>query len=314
MKLRNFDREKYVKAVLVLVTSLCMAFMFSVRPVRMAPALTIYGQSAATSTHTQQQLDFIKAENQKAIDEIKLHIQMQNDWFHYKFILVGAVIAFFLNAYKTRLEKDPSFQLIDLLNTDFWCMVLALASLVSIAIDMHVRDSIVVVQQLGLWITYYAEPALLQSPFSPSSSGKFLPWEQFLRQHDSGTSGMHRDDLYGFAFYPHLHFITWVLCISYFLILLNFWRRESKTGPVQQQSFAMGGYLLVQSALLVFTWLAHAGPSALEFKVNPISDHWVQGDIAPVYFLPYWAVVAILNFPKLAARLCGPLKPCKSMP
>jgi hypothetical protein len=51
--------------------------------------------------------DLIKAETQKANDEIKLWIQLQNDWFHYKFLLVGAVVAILVGFAKLTREKEP---------------------------------------------------------------------------------------------------------------------------------------------------------------------------------------------------------------
>lgn len=285
------------QVTVLVLTSICLVFLFAVRPIRLIEPLTEYAKAAAQQPSTPGMIELVKAENQKAIDEIKLWIQLQNDWFHYKFILVGAVVAILVGLIKTQTEKDPSKDFSDLLVGDISCLIFALSCVVALAIDMHLRNNIIVVQQLALWIANYAEPALMQGFPSGQASG-FLPWEQFLRVHIPGASGMHRDDLYGLAFYPYLHFPTWVIYMVYLWIMFEAWRRHP-----EKRALLLGSYAMVQATLAIFTWLAHAAPTTFEFKLFPWSDMWVSGPKCAAIYLLFWLFITILNWPFLLSRL-----------
>ena len=288
------------RVALLLITSFCLLFLFAVRPIRLIEPLTEYGKSPSSFPQTPASQELIRVEHQKAVDEIRLWIQLQNDWFHYKFILVGAVVAVLVGFFKTKTEKDPNIQFKDILRSDASCSILAMACIVALAIDMHLRNNITVVQQLALWIANYAEPALLQTPVTFGSHGGFMPWEQFLRVQIHGSSGMHRDDLYGFAFYPYLHFLTWVIYVVYLWILFEAWRDPDHPDG---QSLAIGGFILVQTALGIFTWLAHAAPSSFEFKLLPFLDIWVKGPECAGFYMLFWFAITAVNYPPLLDRL-----------
>ena len=279
-------------------TSLCLVFLFAVRPMRLIAPLTTYGQAPASFPLTPAMQELIKAETQKANDEIKLWIQLQNDWFHYKFLLVGAVVAILIGFAKLTKEKEPDKDLAEVFMGEVSCLIFAAACVIALAIDMHLRNNIVVVQQLALWITNYAEPALLQVP-AASHPGGFLPWEQFLRVQIPGVAGMHRDDWYGFAFYPYLHFLTWVIYVIYLWILFEAW----ETHP-QRKGLLMSSFVVVQTTLAVFTWLAHAAPTAFEFKLFPWSDRWVNGHLCAAIYLLFWVAITVLSWPPLMSWLC----------
>jgi hypothetical protein len=89
------------------VTSFFLVFLFAVRPMRLIAPLTTYGQAPASFPLTPAMQELIKAETQKANDEIKLWIQFQHDWFHYKFLLVGAIMAIMVGFAKLTREKEP---------------------------------------------------------------------------------------------------------------------------------------------------------------------------------------------------------------
>ena len=282
-------KSSAIRVGVLAFTSLCLVFLFAVRPMRLIAPLTTYGQSPASLPLTPTMQELIKAEMQKANDEIKLWIQFQNDWFHYKFLLVGAVVAILVGFVKLTKEKEPQKDIAEILMGDISCLIFATACVIALAIDMSLRNNIVVVQQLALWIAHYSEPALLQIP-SSNHPGSFLPWEQFLRVQASGMTGMHSDDWYGFAFYPYLHFLTWVIYTTYLWILFEAWHTHPQRRGLLISSFAM-----VQTTLAIFTWLAHAAPTAFEFKLFPWGDEWVSGPHCATIYLWFWVAITVLN-------------------
>jgi hypothetical protein len=262
---------------------------------RLRAELTEFSSHPETFRPTPSALRLLEAEHAKAIEEIKLRISQEDQWFHNKFYLVGGLLGallFYLSSSRKEEERNLS-QLRGFFESPTSCTVLALACVVAVAIDIHQRNNIVVVQQLGLWISNYVEPALLQER-APQEVGSFLPWEEFLRVETPGAA-MHRDDLYGLAFYPHLHFLTWAL---YMLYLVTLQKAALARPHPQEARMVLGGLGLVQLSFAGLTWLGHAAPAAFEFKVIPYVNWWASGWLATsVYGLPYLLLVlAVLPY------------------
>jgi hypothetical protein len=292
---------------LVLLGSLSLfllLLLFSVRPMRLNYDLTAYGRKPVELKPKAEEL--IKAEHQKAIEEIKLRIEQEDTWFHYKFVLVGGLIVFF-SGYLGFGGKgsNPEKNLEKISQSSAVCVVLALACVIAFSIDMHIRNNTTVIQQLALWIENFVEPAYLQTEVRNDPTG-FLPWEQFLRK-EGAVQGMHRDDLYGFIFYPHLHYITLFLYILFLWVFQNFYFRQSANESGKpliarardklkaQKRTAMSAFVLVHATLLAFTLIGHTAPSAFDFKIFPWSERWADGRTCTVIYSGFWLVLLVSN-------------------
>lgn len=304
-------------AVLALA-SVLLIVLFAFRPVKLQNELMKYNdsmQSGATEASAKPMggaaRELVKLELQKANDEIKLRIEQEDTWFHYKFLLVGVLLAAFLGYLgfgdgkfgfgfgKSRKTGTPKERLDEILDSRATSSVLVLALVVALAIDMHIRNNAMVIQQLALWITYHVEPAFLQTAFEGKATAAFLPWEQFLRV-ESPVAGMHRDDLYGFAFYPHLHFLTWVLYMFYLGSFQKLSLVHSNESKRQHKSITMAGFVLVHLSLAAFTWIGHYVPGGFQLKVLLSPESWKSGAQAASYYLIPWSVLVLVNIPYLA--------------
>ncbi|HXH37439.1 MAG TPA: hypothetical protein VNN08_02325, partial [Thermoanaerobaculia bacterium] len=268
----------------LMISSAVLIVLFSARPIALthpptnvAPALTPGG--------------LVQIELKKANDEIQYRIEQEDSWFHYKFIFVGALLA----AFFTRLTRESNEPLLDFVGSTTTCFVLALACIVALAIDIHLRNNIVVIQQLALWIRHYAEPSLVGT----AGSG-YQPWELFLRM----PGGMHSDEIYGLLFYPHLHFLTWIL---YMLYLICFqWIAVNPAMPADRkptvraipaeygEDLLLGGsFLFVHAAFGAFAFVGHFVPGSLKLRAVPFTDCWETGmDAAWFYLLAALLLVA----------------------
>jgi hypothetical protein len=288
------------------LTSVFLMILFSARPIDLNTGPLNYQASARFEPNAPE---LVKLELQKANDEIKMRIEQEDTWFHYKFLLVGALLASFLGYLGfggSKSHSSPQERLAEIVSSSATCSVLALACVVALAIDMHIRNNMVVIQQLALWINYYAEPALLQTSYDSMRGGAFLPWEHFLRV---PGAGMHRDDLYGSAFYPHLNFVTWVIYLLYLgsfqrLSLAQAESRESQQ-PISspQTGIAVAGFALVHLSLGAFTWMAHYVPGAFVIKIMPYSENWQSGVMAAFIYLWPWVFLVTLNMQYLRPLL-----------
>jgi hypothetical protein len=236
----------------------------------------------------------VEIELEKANAEIQYRIQQEDTWFHYKFLFVGALFAGFFT--KFRLGHNSRRTLLVIVSSSTTCFVLALACVVALAIDIHLRNNIVVIQQLALWIRYYAEPSLA----SMVHTG-FQAWEEFLRM----PGGMHRDEMYGFLFYPHLHFLTWILYVlylgSFHWLSINPDSRRSNAENVLMAS----GFFGVHAALAAFAFVGHFVPHALKTKAMPwIGDCWQTGLAAAGGYLLLVLMLVAINSPYLVRFLC----------
>jgi len=305
------DRSLHLigRSIVLLLTSLFLLPVFSVQPMKLRNRLAYYALSQPAWNQPASKLqvwkpvgtaqDLIKTELQKTIDEIKLRIEEEDAWFHYKILLVGGLLIAFLQYIKeTKRDQPGSNQRLEyLFNSQSACSALALACIIALAIDIHVRNNTVVIQQLALWIANFAEPALLQLRFPvPELQGAFLPWEQFLRVGDPGTTvaGMHQDNLYGFAFYPHLHLLTWLL-YSVYLVMFQQVNLSQETPPRQERSsILIFGFVLVHLTLAILAWIGHAAPSAFKLRLIPFNE-WCWGWQNSVLYLVPVLLVSVGN-------------------
>lgn len=279
------------RIVALALSSIVILSLFSARPVRLNEKVLgkIHVLPGAGGR-------LVEIEMKKANDEIQFRIQQEDTWFHYKFLLVGGVLAGFFGA--LQFSRTPRIPVAQVFRSAKVCSALALTCVVALAIDIHLRNNIVVIQQLALWIANYAEPAMMPQVLDgPPAAGGFVPWEKFLR---TPGAGMHSDEWYGFLFYPHLHFLTWVL---YLLYLSCFqWiavKAVRKPRRAEQDALLAGGFVLVHVAVAVFAFMGHFVPRTLEMNVLPKSDSWQTGAAAAYAYLLGALLLVAINSPYL---------------
>jgi hypothetical protein len=287
-------REKVVywsrwRIVALFLSSIVIIVLFSTRPVRLNES--VFGK---VTVQPGAGGPLVEIELKKANEEIQFRIAQEDTWYHYKFLLVGGVLAGFFGVLQfSGAARVPVTQIV---RSEKVCSALALTCVVALAIDIHLRNNIVVIQQLALWIANYAEPAMM-----PAAAGGFVPWEKFLR---TPGAGMHSDEWYGFLFYPHLHFLTWVL---YLLYLTCFhWialKAVRKPRPAEQDALLAGGFVLVHVAVAVFAFMGHFVPRALEMNVLPMADSWRTGAAAACAYLLGALLLVAINSPYLVRFL-----------
>lgn len=121
----------------------------------------------------------------KVYPEIQERLTKLNDWFINKIIFAGGLLgAFLLQLWWPFWSKDISLQereqqartiFTHLLRSAPVCAVLGLACVVSLFMDIHIRRSLIVIHQLGVWAAEYGTVAL------GGCYEQFPAWEQFLR-------------------------------------------------------------------------------------------------------------------------------------
>lgn len=234
-------------------------------------------------------LELVRKELDKANQEIQLRIGQEDTWFHYKFLLLGALLAAFGGAFTFGARQNRAMDLASTMRSPAMCIFLALACIVAVAIDIHLRNNIIVVQQLGLWIRHYAEPAL-----TGTAGSGFKPWEQFLRM---PGAGMHSDNLYGFLFYPHLHFMTWVVFALYLCCFHAIALDRAATKRQVPDAFLPGSFAGVHLAFCMFAWVGHFVPGIFETNVIPFAQCWHTGARAAVVYLGLAILLGFANLP-----------------
>ncbi len=303
----RFPRKKLVfpskvgGVLMLILATFLFIVLLSVRPIRLVDPLTAFSKNTSSLKLNTEGWKLLEMEHQKAINEIQMRIKFEDEWFHNKFMLVGGLLTGFLlflgmakrvNEQTIKGGEVTIYEqrLAEIFHSNAASSVLALSCVISMAIDIHIRNNMVVIQQLALWITHFVEPAYLHLASAMQPSSNFYAWEQFLRI----GGGMHRDDLYGFVFYPHLHFLTWVL---YILYLITLYRGIQKERDPEQNRIAFILFVLVHLTLAGLTGIAHAAPAAFEYKIVPYIDWWVTGWLAVAYFFIAWFLLIMVTLP-----------------
>ena len=279
---------------------------------------------------------FLIEENKKAVEEIKIRDEEEDSWFHNKFILVGALLAATMGyiGFGPQSSKQSTEEgLAALSKSPSTAVILALASVMALGVDMHVRGNTCEVDQLGLWIRYYVEPVLLHG----NSDGKgptslpesFHGWEDFLRakvptdaaKGNSSTegstercsttksvywedlsqgSGKHSGELWNLFYEPHIHFLTVFVYVLYLAVFQTFARPTGIARASDGRGMPIICFAVVQASFLAFAWIAHSAPEMFELKVLPFIPAYEAGYVAPLhYFVPCLALI-LLNIPYIA--------------
>jgi hypothetical protein len=233
--------------------------------------------------------DLHKLDVEKITDEIRMRIEQENEWYRYKFLFVGSLLlasvvhlSLFKGRKVTGRQLPPAeTRLLQIVQSRATLAVLALALVIALAIDTHIRVGVTSSNIAGLFL--YANNC--------------SDWERYLR----ATGMMHTDWPYMFFYWPHFHFLTLVMYAFY---IIGFQYAASNDGS-RDNWLPIGGFFLVHITVLYFAVSAHLAPGRL--RCTPFD----------LQLLP-WAVVCF--FALLSVVLCLPSAPylrrllyCKNM-
>ena len=264
-------------------------------------------------------------EHKKAVEEIKNRDLEEDSWFHYKFILVGGLLAAtmgYIGGFgedRKASQESPGQRLVTLSKSPSTAVILALASVLALGVDMHIRANTCETDQLGLWIRYYVEPVAFHAKAAPDPKAKsdlsqsfldnFRGWEEFLRESassttqlvdwkQSGGTSLHSDELQSLFYDPHIYFLTVFVYILYLAVFQTFaWRGTDSASD--GRIIPTICFVVVQVSFFAFAWIAHSAPRMFAIKVLPFLLAYETGYNVPLhYFVPCFALV-ILNIPYL---------------
>lgn len=149
-------------------------------------------------------------ELEKANTEIQSRLDREGQWFYLKYLFTGALTAAFLLQVFFRHEDGkadtPELRLDALAKSPAVAFVLALATVIAISVDLQILSGRMIIEQLGLWIKYNVEPALLKNP-AGASDWVVTGWEHFLWDNDSAY---HTSLLYAHTFWPNIFHIAFL--------------------------------------------------------------------------------------------------------
>ncbi|HKQ99288.1 MAG TPA: hypothetical protein VJT09_01370 [Pyrinomonadaceae bacterium] len=244
--------------------------------------------------------ELIQQEHATAVGEIKTSLEQMDTWYHYKFILIGGVIALFLGHFSLLGKQEESAAprsserlLETVLVSNRTGAMLTLICVVAFVIDMHIRSNINGIQHLGQWISNYVEPVYLQA--SVDTAGvRFIPWETFIRLPKETSS-----TIYTISFSIQLHYMT---MIGYILFLVVFQNVSMRNKRANRQQIAVIGFVLVHLSLLAFIIVAHTVRDTFNvgcFPLIPLKVCSLSGSQGSTYYVIAWLFLIVLNLPYL---------------
>jgi hypothetical protein len=225
--------------------------IFSIAPMEIIPDFRKFEHNAPSLDGKAFEAQLVIEEHKKAVEEIKNRDLEDDSWFHNKFLLVGGLLAATLGYMKFGSGKSPDERLGHLLRSPSAAAILALACVVTLGIDLHIRESQCVTDQLGLWIRSYVEPLMHGGTGNGCNDCKwdvnntwdgskkmtgFIGWEEFLRLTKSDTKpskpkpsetkteeqiasegglGLHSSVFANLLDTPDVHFLTILLYLLY---------------------------------------------------------------------------------------------------
>jgi hypothetical protein len=196
----------------------------------------------------------------KVYPEIQDRLTKINDWFINKMLFAGGLLGAFLlqlwwpfwsqNISLEERERQTATIFFDLLSAAPVCAVLGLACVVSLFMDIHIRRSLLLVHQLGVWAAEYGAVAL------GGSHERFPAWEQFIRM-SADVPGLHKS-LIDAVQTGNLSLMTLVLFAFYH------WTFQAACRQGLDE-FNRLTYGLLSAILLVFLLVTHLTSGNFEF-------------------------------------------------
>jgi len=296
-----------------------LLLIFSPNPVRLKEELklkTVANEPAPQSTGGLPSPELlnvqklIETQHEKANNEIKMLQEQIDTWYHYKFILIGGIVALFLGHFgilgkqSALAPKTSERLLVATLMSNRTSALLALVCVVAFVIDMHIRAHLTGMQGLGHWIYNYVEPSYFKTMGAQSGSippeglikTQFIPWETFL--HTSVREVQQTNPLYRAAYSLQLHFMTIAMYMLYLVVFQNVCLLSKKG---KQQQVALLGFVMVHIAVLAFIITAHTVPNSFDVRCFPIASTrcWVTGSQGSSYYLIAWLLLVLSSLPYL---------------
>lgn len=318
-RFRKFPKEIWFRSILLVLSFWLLVLIFSPNPVRLKEELKI-GKASAQFQPTATSADkaaseriekLIDVQHDKANAEIKMLQEQIDTWFHYKFLLIGGIIALFLGHFgllggkeSTTPPKISEKVLITTLLSNRTSILLALVCIVAFVIDMHIRAHLTNMQGLGHWIYNYVEPSYFKEMGAETTNippealvkTQFFPWETFL--HTTTREVQQTNPLYRAAYSFQLHFLTIVMYMLYVVVFQNVCLRCKS---VRQQQVAFIGFVVVHIAVLAFIIVGHTIPNSFDVRCFPLlpTDCWLTGSQGSTYYLLAWLSLIIVSLPYL---------------
>jgi hypothetical protein len=296
IRLNQYPSKLWFRATILILAFIVLVLLSATNAVKLKDE-HVPKQSQGVPSEELKKL--IAQEHATAIDEIKTSLEQMDTWYHYKFILIGGVIALFLGHFGILGKQDsispkPSERILEtVLMSNRTGAMLTLICVVAFVIDMHIRSNINGIQHLGQWISNYVEPTYLQATANTADVG-FIPWETFIRLPKGTTS-----TIYTISFSIQLHYMT---MISYILFLMVFQNVSLRSKRKRRQQVAIIGFVLVHLSLLAFILVAHTVRDTFNvgcFPLIPLKVCSLSGSQGSTYYIIAWLFLITLNLPYL---------------
>lgn len=314
----KYSTEIWFRGLLLLFSFILLVLIFSPNGVRVkgefilgkapeASQLSANGPADPVSARIDQLID---TQHEKANSEIKMLQEQIDTWYHYKFILIGGMVALFLGYFGiwgqqgTTPPKTSEKSLIDTLRSNRTSVLLALVCIVAFVIDMHIRTHLTNMQGLGYWVYNFVEPAYFRVtdmqtghiPREALEKRQYFPWETFI--HTNTREIQQTSPLYRAAYSFQLHFMTMIIYMLYLIVFQNVCLL-CKGRKQRQVTFL--GFIMVHIAALAFIMVGHTIPNSFDVKCFPISheDCWLTGAQGSRYYFIVWFLLVISSLPYL---------------
>lgn len=323
-RLKKYSAKIWFRGLLLFLSLVLLVLIFSPNPVRLKKELRLTTASeqapasanspgAPSSTRIEKLID---TQYEKANSEIKMLQEQIDTWFHYKFILIGGMVALFIGHFgilrkqTVTSPKTSEKVLVTTLMSNRTSILLALVCIVAFVIDMHIRTHLTNMQGLGHWIYNYVEPSYFNTmgaqtgniPREALINTQFFPWEAFL--HTTTREVQQTNPLYRTAYSFQLHFTTIAIYMLYLMVFQNVCLL-SKRGKQQQVSFL--GFIMVHIAVLAFIIVGHTIPNSFDVRCFPISRStcWLTGSQGSTYYIVAWLLLVTFSIPYVYLLLPG---------
>jgi hypothetical protein len=107
---------------------------------------------------------------------------------------------------------------------------------------------------------------------------------------------MHTDQLYRYTFYPHLHFLTWLVYVLYLWIFQNMCVTNRKD-DASDCWIVFATFCVVHLSLLAFVFIATQSPSQFEFQPIPyiVENGWMSPLMTFSLYATVWFILITLS-------------------
>ncbi len=215
----------------------------------------------------------LMVENQKAIEEIKQKQDHVSHWYELKFMFVGFIVLGFFAEAIFRSNKcvnestSDKESLLTISKSPLTLGVLALAFIVSISVDMQIAAQEKMINQNGIWIAEFVEPAMMGKEVIEAEKHydrSIVGWERFLR---IGDKALHTSVLSHLTYYTYVFFLTILLYAFYLSALLIQSAEVDENNNKKSPPLRDFGFWVVHLALLACSFSMHHVPETYEVSI-----------------------------------------------